>query len=457
MSLPNHISLHELTQKIQQSLQSNMSNSYWITAEISEFSVNSKGHCYLELIEKPETSEHIIAKQRAIIWAQKYGMISAYFKSVTGENMQIGLSILCCVKVDFHEIYGLSLTIIDIEPVYTIGEDERQRIQIVARLESEGILTMNQEVPLAEVVQKIAVISSPHAAGYQDFIKQLQANEYGIAFYTALFPASMQGLEVESSIIAALDKIFESEELFDAVVIIRGGGSKSDLRWFDSYRLAAHIAQFPLPIITGIGHHKDVSIADMVAHISLKTPTAVADFFIQLGVAVLQRVSELEYKIQERVRALFAEYNEKHVDLYRTIYSEYQQKTLGIHHQIIQNTQRLLSQTQQIMAAEHQKNAQYVYKIRMGVQQIFQNHASQMQQLNKTCTFMSKSYITKEISKLELYATKLELHNPIHVLEQGYSYTKTAHGKPVRSALELTSGQKITTVFKDGNVASIVE
>ena len=398
MSLPNHISLFELVQKIQQSIKSHMSNSYWITAEISELSVNTKGHCYLELVEKPKSAEHIIAKQRAIIWAQQFGMISAYFQSVTGVKLQAGLSILCCVTVEFHEIYGMSLSIIDIEPVYTIGEDERQRTEILARLESEGIVTMNHEVPFPDVPQKIAIISSPNAAGYQDFMKQLHANDYGIVFYSVLFPAIMQGIDVESSIIAALDKIYAYEDVFDAVVIIRGGGSKTDLRWFDSYRLASHIAQFPLPVIAGIGHDKDTSIVDIVAHTSLKTPTAVADFLIQSGAYVLQQITDLQYKFTEHVRSVFAVQHEQCANLYRAISSAFQQQTLEIQQTLVQNAQRVFAHTQHTMFREQQKHAQFVHQIRMSVQHSLQNHTSLLQHLHESSTFACQSYITSEFS-----------------------------------------------------------
>ena len=272
--------LSDLQEEIREIIQKSFGVPRWISCEIMDITQNYSGHCYLDLIEKDEKSDKVTARARATIWASSYRMLKPYFETSTGYELVSGIKILVLARVEFHPVFGLSLNIQDIDPTYTLGDVERKKREIIQRLEKEGVLDMNKEIPFAIVPQKIAVISSLTAAGYEDFLDQLKGNPYGYQFYTRLFPAVMQGENAEQSIIASLEKIFEFESHFDAVVIIRGGGSKSDLACFDSYDLAFHVSQFPLPVITGIGHEQDDTITDMVAHTRLKTPTAVAGFFI---------------------------------------------------------------------------------------------------------------------------------------------------------------------------------
>src|SRR5574344_1062660 len=211
------------------------------------------------------------------------------------------MKILVQVSVSFHAMYGFSLVITDINPTYTVGEDEQRRIKIIRQLEEDGVMDLNKEIPMALVPQRVAIISSSTAAGYQDFMQQLQQNKYGIVFQTQLFPAAMQGADVEATVVAQLDEIYKRETDFDVVVIIRGGGARTDLRWFDSYAIAANVAQFPLPVITGIGHDKDQSITDMVANTSLKTPTAVAEFLIDECSAFVEQLAEVTYRIETAI------------------------------------------------------------------------------------------------------------------------------------------------------------
>ncbi|NOQ28419.1 MAG: exodeoxyribonuclease VII large subunit, partial [Bacteroidales bacterium] len=258
--------LLELNKDIQEKIKLNYSNAVWVIAEISELNVNRNGHCYLELIEKDIITDNIISKSRATIWAFTYRMLNPYFENATGHKLSSGIKILVQANVEFHELYGLSLNITDIDPNYTLGDLAQKKAEILKKLEEEGVLHMNKEISLSSIPQKIAIISSDTAAGYQDFINQLTNNSFKYKFYTKLFPAVMQGLQAENSIINSLEKIYEYEDFFDAVVIIRGGGSQSDLSCFNNYLLSANIAQFPLPVLTGIGHDKDESIVDLVAH-----------------------------------------------------------------------------------------------------------------------------------------------------------------------------------------------
>lgn len=277
-STAKHITLSELQQRIKQALESALPLPVWVVAEVSELKVNYSGHCYMELVEKSEPARGGTpiprAQARAVIWRQQYAMLSAYFEAETGSKLSAGMKILAKVVVSYHELYGLSLQITDLDASYTLGEVERQKQMTIAQLQADGVWDMNREQELPLLTQRIAVVSSAAAAGYRDFCNELQQGGY--AFHLELFEAVVQGHAAEESVCAALERIAERAECFDAVVIIRGGGSASDLSCFNSYRVCSYVAQFPLPVITGIGHDKDTSVADMVAHTPLKTPTAVA-------------------------------------------------------------------------------------------------------------------------------------------------------------------------------------
>ena len=273
-----HITLSELQRHIKQALESALPLPVWVAAELSELKVNYSGHCYMELVEKSEPTKGGTAipraQARAVIWRSQYAMLASYFEAETGSRLAVGMKILAKVLVSYHELYGLSLQIIDLDASYTLGEVERQKQMTIAQLQRDGVWDMNREVELPLLTQRIAVVSSSAAAGYRDFCNELR--EGGYAFRLTLFDAVVQGQAAEESICRALADVAQRQEEFDAVVLIRGGGSASDLSCFNSYRLCSYVAQFPLPVITGIGHDKDTSVADMVAHTPLKTPTAVA-------------------------------------------------------------------------------------------------------------------------------------------------------------------------------------
>ena len=273
-----HITLSELQRHIKQALESALPLPVWVAAEVSELKVNYSGHCYMELVEKSEPTKGGTAipraQARAVIWRSQYAMLASYFEAETGSRLAEGMKILAKVMVSYHELYGLSLQIIDLDASYTLGEVERQKQMTIAQLQRDGVWDMNREVELPLLTQRIAVVSSSAAAGYRDFCNELR--EGGYAFRLTLFDAVVQGQAAEESICRALADVAQRQEEFDAVVLIRGGGSASDLSCFNSYRLCSYVAQFPLPVITGIGHDKDTSVADMVAHTPLKTPTAVA-------------------------------------------------------------------------------------------------------------------------------------------------------------------------------------
>ena len=278
MAEAQHITLRELQRRVKSALEGQFALPVWVSAEISEIKVNYSGHCYLELVEKGGNNGVPTAQARAVVWRSHYPRISGYFEAETGQRLSSGIRILAKVLVTYHELYGFSLQITDIDPSYTLGDMERQRQQTIAQLQQDGVWDMNREAPMPAVIQRIAIVSSANAAGYQDFRKELEKSPY--RFSLTLFDAFMQGAAAEESIVEALCSVAGQLEKFDAVVLIRGGGSASDLNCFNAYRLCAHVAQFPLPVVTGIGHDKDTSVADMVAHTALKTPTAVAGWLV---------------------------------------------------------------------------------------------------------------------------------------------------------------------------------
>lgn len=275
------LTLLDLQRMVRATLESRFRDPLWISAEISELKVNRSGHCYLNLVEKGATDGAPRAEARAVIWKSAYLSMASMFEAATGATLRAGLRVLVRVVVTYHEIYGFSLQIIDIDPRYTLGEIERRRRETIARLQQDGVWDMNRELELPRPTLRIAIVSSDTAAGYQDFMNELGRNTY--RFQTTLFRSLMQGDAAEESIVAALKDIAQREEDFDVVVIIRGGGSTSDLALFDSYLIASYVAQFPLPIFSGIGHDKDISVVDMVAHTSLKTPTAVATKLVEMA------------------------------------------------------------------------------------------------------------------------------------------------------------------------------
>lgn len=296
--------LYQLQSDISEVLADSFTDSLWVRAEVSECSVNRSGHCYLTLVEKEDKSGRLLARCSAVIWAQTYRILSAHFKSVTGSDIVAGMNVLFRVQVQYSEVYGLSLNVRDIDPSFTIGNLELERQRTIARLSEQGMMELNASLEIPVLPRRLAVISAEGAAGYRDFIQHLHGNEYGFTFVTTLFPAPMQGAEAPAGIIAALDAIAQHIEDFDAVLILRGGGSVMDLVCFDDYDLALNVAQFPIPVLTGIGHDKDYHVIDMVAWHNVKTPTALADFFVDIFAreeqAVISLISRLRLTLKSK-------------------------------------------------------------------------------------------------------------------------------------------------------------
>lgn len=308
MPTERHITLSELLAGVKIALAERFPMGVWISAEIGELKVNRySGHCYLELIEKGEREGAPKAKASAAIWRSRWGIIESHFRATTGTTLAAGMSVLMKVGVTFHEAYGFSLVVSDIDPTYTLGENEKRRREVIAALTADGVIDLNRQLARPPLFQRVAVISSATAAGLQDFLRHLAESPYRIEH--TLFEAIVQGAGAEGAIIAALEEIAEREEEFDCVAIIRGGGAQSDMGCFDSYTLCSHIAQYPLPILTGIGHDKDTSVADMVAAESLKTPTAVADYLVGRIEGYMTEVESLFERIAQTSSAIINHHN----------------------------------------------------------------------------------------------------------------------------------------------------
>lgn len=453
--MENRITLYDLNHKIKNLISDSLTGSYWVVAEISEISINSNGHCYLELVEKDPDDKGLRARARAIIWSYTFRMLKPYFETTTKRTLEAGLKILVNCHVEFHEIYGLSLNIQDIDPSYTLGDLALKRQEVIKRLEQEGVINMNKDLPFPLVPQKIAVISSPTAAGYEDFVKQLHSNSLQLKFYHKLFPASMQGSEAEPSIIDALDKIYQYESFFDLVVIIRGGGSQADLSCFDSYWLAYHITQFPIPVITGIGHEKDESVADLVAYKQLKTPTATAEYLIRKCSEFIDYL----YDLHDRFRRII----ESNIRIQTAVVNEIMLKFVTT----VQNT----------LTSNENKITRLGEKYHLTTKNYLR---SAMEELNGIITAMSHSVrnrlairnlkLTGRIesvpailrksfhdhrNRLDMTERTADLLDPGHTMKRGYSVTYSG-GKVVKDSKQVKpGGSLVTKYFKGKSISEI--
>jgi exodeoxyribonuclease VII large subunit len=451
----NKLSLTELQLIIKDSLYAALPGMYWVVAEISELKENYAGHCYLELVEKHPDEMNIRARIRGIIWSKRYRFLKPLFENITGESLKEGQKILIRITVEYHEIYGLTLIINDIDPAFTIGEMSLKRQQIILKLEEEGVFSMNKELEFPILPKRIAVISSKNAAGYSDFIKHLTGNTYGYTFQTLLFDAVMQGAETEISIVDALNRISGNLVLFDVVVIIRGGGSQTDLSWFDNYKIAYHITQFPIPVITGIGHEKDLTVTDLVANRSEKTPTAVADFLVNHIVYAENHLIELSTEIST-VSLSIVEENRSRIDLSRM-------KLIPIARLKVSSEKERLS-------------AKIIDIINLGKEYIVREEFTPVYQVSRLIssvrvfslladTRISKALtdikglafktINESAANIEVYINSLNILNPDNVLKRGYSIT-SLNGKIITKSEEVKPGDIIETQLSTGSVKSKV-
>jgi exodeoxyribonuclease VII large subunit len=451
--MEERLSLTELQLLIRDSLYMALPGMYWVVAEISEMKENYAGHCYLELIEKHPDEKNVRARIKAIIWNKRYRFLKSLFENVTGEELSVGMKVLIRAKVEYHEIYGLSLIISDIDPSFTIGEMALKRQMIIKKLEEEGVLMMNKELSFPVLPQRIAVISSRSAAGYTDFINHLKRNSYGYIFYTAIFDTVMQGTETEESVINSLDRIAEYPGLFDIVVIIRGGGSVSDLSWFDNYNIAYHVTQFPVPVITGIGHEKDLSVTDMVAFLALKTPTAVADHLIECVAGAESHLEELSHEITGLSGSLIDESQEKIetlrmrlIPVAKLVISNQKEILSGIMVELVNFGKGFIVKSGLIPASQKSRLVSASGHYSTGKNALIKNIR---EELNKKAF----SYIGRISELIESFGKRLKILDPVNVLTRGYTITYVKN-RIIKSVSQVSEEDLIDTRFSDGTAKS---
>lgn len=411
-SIEEPFTLYSLNNMVRQAVSEGLPSRYWVTGELSEVREASNGHCYIELVQRDEVTQELVAKARGTIWSRIYSLLRPYFLEQTGEPFAAGLKVLLQVSVGFHELYGYTLDVCDIEPAYTVGDMARQRMLVIKRLTDEGVIDLNKELPFPLLPQRVAVISSATAAGYGDFCDQLASNRYGFVFYPHLFQSPMQGSGVEQGIISALDRVAANIDMWDVVVIIRGGGATSELSCFDTYDLANNCAQFPLPIITGIGHQRDESVLDMVAHTRAKTPTAAAELLIH---AMLEQ------------------------ETYMT----------GLMQGVVQGVQ-------QRMDAEQQRLQGLLGRLPMATALYLQGEKMRLQTSLQAMFSSAKMLIKEQQHRLDVCNAALEAASPERILSLGYSITRV-NGRLVRSIDDVVPGDEVTTEVAGGEFTSTVK
>lgn len=428
------LSLLELNSRIRKAVGEAFPETYWVRAEMSDVRTNaSSGHCYLEFVEKSAVTGQLVAKARASIWAKTFRMLKPYFEMETGQAFASGLKVLVRVSVELHELYGFSLTVHDIDPAYTLGDMVRRRMEIIRQLQEEGVFFLNKELPMPVLPQRIAVITSATAAGYEDFLNQLAHNKAGYTFYPKLFPALMQGERTEGSVIAALDRVYRHKDSFDVVVIIRGGGATSDLNSFDSYLLGANCAQFPLPLISGIGHERDDTIVDMVSHTRMKTPTAVAEFLIDRVAQAADVVDTLQQSVCSRTTDLLSA-QKNYLQLVANRLPSLATSRIERNRSLLQNM------------------ASRLPAVASG---LITHRASALDTLQLRLRSGVSSRLVESNRFLQLTEQFIKMASPDYILRRGYSLT-LKDGKIVKHASDLQSGDRLITRFMDGEISSEV-
>lgn len=427
------LSLYELNTLVSSVLSLDLPDDYWVEAELSE-AREVRGHCYMELVQKDEASNTPIAKASAKCWASRWSILRPMFERVTGQRLHAGMKVMLRVKAQFHAAYGFSWIVSDINPEYTMGDLMRRRQEIIKQLKAEGVFDLQRELTIPAFAQHIAVVSSDGAAGYGDFCRQLADNAQGYRFTVRLFSATMQGEAVEQSVIAALNRIYEEQDVFDAVVIIRGGGATSDLSGFDTLALAENVANFPLPIITGIGHERDESVLDMISFRKVKTPTAAAAFLVQHLTDVYVRVMEAQETIVQNV---------KHRLQVEKMRLDRLNKSIPVQFSLVKTRQgayidRLMNRLSQQVLSKVADAQRKLEILSQNVQPVLERK------------MMSESH------RLQMLEQRIRSQDPELLLKRGYSIT-LKNGKSIRSASLLTSGDVIITRFAEGTVKSKVE
>ena len=403
----------------------------WVIAETSDMRLNRSGHCYTELIEK-DANGVTVAKVGAAIWAGNYAKLYHKFHDATGQVLATGMKVLVNVTATFHRLYGVKVVINDIDPSYTMGDMERQRQEIINRLTAEGIIDLNRQLPWPRVPQRVAIVSAAGAAGYGDFMNQLACNAYGLQFYTCLFSAVMQGAQTVPTVMAALDRINRHIDLFDCVVIIRGGGATSELNSFDNYELASYVANFPIPVIVGIGHERDVTVLDYVA-MRVKTPTAAAEWLIQRAVGELAHLDDMQAAIVTAVRDTVAQSREQ----------------LAYFTSMIPATARRIIDTNRIRLDNHARN------IPVAVGNITHHQLTRLDRAVERIGEAVARIQQREQLRIQALDDKATLLSPTNTLRRGYSLIRVG-GKCVTAASQLRPGDEVSLQFAAGEAQATI-
>lgn len=408
----NILSLYDLNRMVREAIEGELPDKYWVTAELSEVRLSTRGHCFIELIDKSKETEKVRAKARAVIMSHIFPLLSQHFEEVTNQTFQAGIKVLLLVSVSFDEQYGYSLIVNDINPTYTLGDIARRRIEILERLTKEGVINLNKELELCMPCNRVAIISSPTAAGYGDFCNQLDNNQYGLRFIYKLFPATMQGEEVEASILSTFDDIFNEIEEWDVVVIIRGGGAVSDLNGFETYNLANACAQFPLPIFTGIGHERDTTMLDFVSNKSFKTPTAVATWLID---------------------------NERQLAL-----------------NLKESEERLIANVQYLIEKENNFMKDMLHKVELTTRMFLAKCRENISIKDKQLPIAIKKILSDNRYKISMQEKAINISGIDRILNMGFSITRV-NGKAIKDVSQVKEKDVITTQFANGYIESIVK
>lgn len=433
-SRPQGVKLSEFNARIEDQLNGVASlQNQWVIAETSDLRLNRSGHCYTELIEKDDKGV-TVAKIGAAIWAGTYRQLYHKFLQSTGQVMATGMKVLVNVTASFHRLYGIKVVINDIDPSYTMGDMERQRQEILDKLKAEGIIDLNKQQPWPNMPpQRIAIVSAAGAAGYGDFMNQLQGNPYGLQFYTCLFGAVMQGAQTVPTVKAALDRIYRNIDHFDCVVIIRGGGATSELNSFDNYDLASYVANFPLPVIVGIGHERDVTVLDYVAAIRVKTPTAAAEWLIKCGGNALARLDELQEAVVNAVRDSVAGARE-HLAYYASL---------------IPAVARGIIDTNRVRLDNHARN------IPFAANNVLASQRTHLERMVERMGSAVTAAMQRERQRLQALDDKATLLSPLNTLRRGYALVRIGD-KCVTMASQLQPGDSVTMQFAAGSAQATI-
>lgn len=447
------ISLSKLSNRIREKISESFPDQFWVIAEISELHVNSSGHAYLELIEKNPENNKILARMRATIWAYTWRMIRPYFEGSTGYQLTAGIKVLVFVSLEFHSIYSISLNIKDIDPSYTLGDLARKKAEIIDRLKNEGVMEMNKQLGFPLVAQRIAVISSSTAAGFEDFLNTLSSNSYNFHFQVSLFQAIMQGDNAEDSIISALEQIYEVEGNFDVVVLIRGGGAQIDLECFNNYDLAYHITQFPLPVLTGIGHERDETVADMVAHTRLKTPTAVAELLIDYMIEFLGKIEDYEENLTDLVSFRMQNEKEKISVLSRNLLVGTRQNLYSANKKLTSKAYETGTAVRSTLNYADNRLEERKNYLKYRLSNFFQGQQLEFLHVFQNIKKISGNKIIQERERLASLEKMNDISSPEKILSRGFSIT-LHEGKALKDSKNTSKGDEITTILFKGKIKS---